>query len=582
MSRHTFGQGPSDWTFTVGTANAATLAGGVTLSFWDNPTSGTQYTDLLDSTGAPITTVLSASGTSGLPVGTIPAFSGPDGVTAMWVDAGGGYRSLIVARDLGAAVTTLQTSTASHAAAANPHGTKFTDLSDVYNPTVAGLLATTPPWYVAHRGSGASYTEHTLEAYRSMLAAGAKAIEVSAHTTADGVPVCHHDTTLDRMTNVSGNLADYTYWLLKQGVKVQGSKLLGPGVADTSLPLLREVLDLLYGKCVIFLEAKSNASIPIIQQMLLERYPGCQRSIVWKNYYQSSSFAWAKTNNFTTWGYLDDSTTDAQLNTYDANVDIWGPTNTTTDSRISAIVARGKPTLVWVVDRRSQRDHFSGLGVQGMMTSDWQYVTGAGPAGSADQFLTSVKAIGNMGPSVYDPTYSLKYDNDGSGGVYINVVPNQAVLLGRLSPGVSPAGTYSIKFDMKFEGIPSDTTLHAGVAFCKPDDTKYGFSTANASGGYHTVIRANGTMQLFKHTAGVTSGTALGTAVTTPAAVANTYMQFQIDVSPTQIVLKRLDSGGPYTQTVADTSFRGGYIHLSVGSVNDLTKKPHFRNVSIV
>lgn len=99
MSRHQFGMSPSDWTFTVGTANAATLAGGVTITVWDNATSGTRLTDLLDSTGSPITSVTSSTGTSGLPLGTIPLFYGPDGVTQLWADAGGGYRSLLTAHD---------------------------------------------------------------------------------------------------------------------------------------------------------------------------------------------------------------------------------------------------------------------------------------------------------------------------------------------------------------------------------------------------------------------------------------------------------------------------------------------------
>lgn len=97
MSRHTFGQSPTDWTFTVGAANAATLAGGVTLTLWSAPTGGTQYTDLLSAVGGAIAAVVSADGTTGLPVGTIPLFSGPDGVTEMWADAGAGYRFLLTA-----------------------------------------------------------------------------------------------------------------------------------------------------------------------------------------------------------------------------------------------------------------------------------------------------------------------------------------------------------------------------------------------------------------------------------------------------------------------------------------------------
>lgn len=146
MARHWFGQSPADWTFTVGAADAATLAGGVTIKFYDQPTAGTQYTDLLDSTGLPITQVTSATGATGLPKGTIPRFQGPDTVTSMWADAGGGYRSLIMANDLGTDVTTNANNFNAHAGSANGHLTKLADLTDtsVSQPTVdvkgGGLL----------------------------------------------------------------------------------------------------------------------------------------------------------------------------------------------------------------------------------------------------------------------------------------------------------------------------------------------------------------------------------------------------------------------------------------------------------
>ncbi len=99
MSRHQYGQGPSDWTFTTGDGDTVVLAGGVTLTMWDSPSGGAQITDLLNATGSPITTVTTSDGTDGLPIGTVPLFFGPSGVTQLWVDAGGGYRAPITAHD---------------------------------------------------------------------------------------------------------------------------------------------------------------------------------------------------------------------------------------------------------------------------------------------------------------------------------------------------------------------------------------------------------------------------------------------------------------------------------------------------
>src|SRR6478735_7476996 len=58
--------------------------------------------------------------------------------------------------------------------------------------TVDSLVSTTP-FFIAHRGSGDNWAEHTMEAYSEAVALGAKAIEVSVNATKDGVLICHHD-----------------------------------------------------------------------------------------------------------------------------------------------------------------------------------------------------------------------------------------------------------------------------------------------------------------------------------------------------------------------------------------------------
>lgn len=579
MSRHIYGQGPADWTFTVGAANAATLAGGVVITLWDNATSGTQLTDLLDGTGSAITTVTSSTGASGLPIGTIPRFSGPDGVTQMWADAGGGFRSLMIALDLGTDVKTLQTSTAGHYAASNPHNTTYFDLSGVYNPTVANMLAMTT-FTAAHRGSGGEFPEHTLRSYRSALAAGAPAIEVSVQLTADGTLVCMHDTTLDRTTDHTGPLAAWTLAALREKVLVTQQSLLGAGWSNQPIPTLEEVLDVLYGRCVIFIEAKSNDAIVPLQNLLLARYPGCQRSIVWKNYYQSTSFAWAKTNGFTTWGYIDAGTTSTQLDTYDANVDFWGVPIASTDAQVSMVVARGKKVMVWDVHRHVDVERLTGLGVQGLMEAQWLYLNN-NPALTVDRFDAQISQPGTLGIARYDPVYSLKYD--GASGAYVPVVPNDAVMMGGHRPADGTAHT--INFQMKWDVVPT-STLHADVALCRSKDDAWQFANNNntygalaSPGGYHLLIRGDGTIQIYSHIAGSTTGTQLATLATV-APVAGVYMTFQAIVSPTQIVFKRTDVG-PYTVTATNNTYRGRYWHIGNGSITSLTNKPTFKAISI-
>ena len=51
---------------------------------------------------------------------------------------------------------------------------------------------------VAHRGASGHAPEHTLAAYDLALQMGAEYIEQDVYSTADGVLVCLHDTTLNR------------------------------------------------------------------------------------------------------------------------------------------------------------------------------------------------------------------------------------------------------------------------------------------------------------------------------------------------------------------------------------------------
>ena len=62
--------------------------------------------------------------------------------------------------------------------------------------------AAAPAFMVAHRGASAYAPEHTLEAYKLAIAQGADYVEQDLAITKDGVLVCSHDPSLERVTNV--------------------------------------------------------------------------------------------------------------------------------------------------------------------------------------------------------------------------------------------------------------------------------------------------------------------------------------------------------------------------------------------
>lgn len=63
----------------------------------------------------------------------------------------------------------------------------------------------------AHRGASQYFPENTLSAFYAGLRMGANGIETDIHKTKDGVLVLFHDDELDRATDGTGLLTDYTY-----------------------------------------------------------------------------------------------------------------------------------------------------------------------------------------------------------------------------------------------------------------------------------------------------------------------------------------------------------------------------------
>ncbi len=445
-----------------------------------------------------------------------------------------------------------------------------------FNANVADFISTTP-FFIAHRGSGDVYPEHTMASYESAVAAGAKAIEVSVNITADGVLVCHHDLDTTRMTGVSGNIVDKPYAGIRNNIKVDARTFLGPNWELQKLPTLREVFDRFAGRVVMFVEPKNPSTACVNAVIAMINEYGINDSVVWKEYH-ALNYVKAHAAGLPVWGYLDPADSESTITDVASKSEYLGVNISSSDSVIQSVVSRGKPVICWPLSRRSEVTRVQALGVVGMMCASWKYLSSSSQIYTKDTFAHGVRFPGehplDINTAANQPTWNT---TDGSRAFPGNA--GQSLLLGGLGP--ITAGTYSISFDARFNTLPSDTNLHIGLAFGKTDDKVYQFNTANATGGYHVVFRANGQMQLYTHTAGVTTGTQLS-AVTTNAAVANTWCSFKIDVTPTQITVTRTDAsaGGTNTFTVTNNTYRGGYIHLSKHSVTS-ANTVEFKNVVI-
>lgn len=100
----------------------------------------------------------------------------------------------------------------------------------------------------AHRGSSGQFAEHTRAAYLQALADGADGVECDLHLTADGALVLLHDETVDRTSDGTGPVADYTLAQLREldVSSWKGAVIPAPyGGAAEQLLTLDELLDIL-------------------------------------------------------------------------------------------------------------------------------------------------------------------------------------------------------------------------------------------------------------------------------------------------------------------------------------------------
>lgn len=107
----------------------------------------------------------------------------------------------------------------------------------------------------AHRGASGYAPENTLEAFVIAMEQGADGIELDVQLTKDGEVVVIHDETIDRVSDHSGFVKDYTLAELKQF----DFKNHMEAYTNAKIPTLKEVLELVRpGKMEVNIELKTS------------------------------------------------------------------------------------------------------------------------------------------------------------------------------------------------------------------------------------------------------------------------------------------------------------------------------------
>ena len=110
---------------------------------------------------------------------------------------------------------------------------------------------------IAHRGASSYAPENTLAAFDLALQLGVKHLECDVHASRDGQIVIIHDDTVDRTTNGTGRVTDYT---LAELQKLDAGSWFGEQFAGEHIPTCEDILARYKGRAHFHIEIKGRTA----------------------------------------------------------------------------------------------------------------------------------------------------------------------------------------------------------------------------------------------------------------------------------------------------------------------------------
>ena len=235
---------------------------------------------------------------------------------------------------------------------------------------------------IAHRGASGHAPENTIAAFDKAFEMKADYIEIDVQQTRDGRLVVIHDTTIDRTTNGTGSVSDYTLEELRQ---LDAGTWFGKDFIGEQIPTFEEILDRYRGKIGILIELKSPELYPGVEKKvtdaLIERNmhrPNNQKVIIQSFNHESVKKSKELVPNIPH-GVLTDSSwadvTDEQLAEFAAYADFYNLNmNIVTHELVERVQDKGLKMYPYTVRTQKQADKLFELGVDGIITDFPEYV----------------------------------------------------------------------------------------------------------------------------------------------------------------------------------------------------------------
>jgi len=123
--------------------------------------------------------------------------------------------------------------------------------------TIFPLIVFSQEKIIAHRGASSIYPENTIAAFSKAIELRVGFIEVDLQLSKEDSIMVIHDETLNRTTNSSGNVSEFTYQQLKE-LSAGYSKKFGSDFINEKIPSLFEVLKLAEREIKVCIDLKKN------------------------------------------------------------------------------------------------------------------------------------------------------------------------------------------------------------------------------------------------------------------------------------------------------------------------------------
>lgn len=420
--------------------------------------------------------------------------------------------------------------------------------------TIPDLLSA-PSFFIAHRGSGDNWPEHTMHAYSQAAAAGLKSIEVSVSATRDGVLVCHHDLNTKRLTGIDLTIGRASYAAVAS-LQNDARPWLGPATALEPIPRLTDVLDRFAGSHVIFLEDKQGTNAELVLD-LLDAYPAAREHIVWKQPAESSAHSRASAEGYTTWGYLTSPDHD-RIAALVPLVDLLGIHHTAPEDLVRELVDSGKPVIAWEVHRRSEHARLRELGVRGFICSNVRHVLHQEAPLAQDSFAEGTRGTGDLpwqADGVWDEQPAFVEE-----AVRMAGQERAGYGLGSMAEAVD-APDWELEFELRWpEGLPAGTA-GAGVSFGQDTDAPFRTGPGGEGAGYYLDFGADGRLALYRQDGGGTPAAQLAAAGTPPPAPRE-WIRFVVGVTPWSLAVRRIGAPDAPPVMAGDTRYGGAWFSL--------------------